>query len=48
MKSAALKRYLGRAFTYAFAIVVALWVLAPIYLLGVAAFCEHSAIYTFP
>ncbi len=48
MKPAALRRHLGRAFTYVLAIVVALWVLAPIYLLGVAAFSEQNAIYTFP
>ena len=45
---AALLRKLGRAFTYALAVLMALWVLVPIYLIGVAAFSERAAVYNYP
>ena len=45
--AAALRR-LGRALTYALAVLVALWVLAPIYLIGVAAFSPQLAVYQYP
>ena len=46
--SAATLRVLGRALTYALAILMALWVLVPIYLIGVAAFSEQLAVYQYP
>ena len=46
--SAATLRVLGRALTYALAVLVALWVLVPIYLIGVAAFSPQLAVYQYP
>lgn len=46
--SAAVLRVLGRALTYALAVLVAFWVLAPIYLIGVAAFSPQLAVYEYP
>jgi len=48
MKAGARSRRLGRVGVYLLAILMALWVLAPIYLIGVAAFSEQQAIYQFP
>ena len=48
MKPAAVRRVVGRGLTYALAILVALWVLLPIYLLGVAALSEKAATYNYP
>ena len=48
MKPGARSRRLGRAGVYLLAILMALWVLVPIYLIGVAAFSEQQAIYQFP
>jgi len=49
MKSkAAVVARLGRAATYALAALFALWVITPIYLIGVAAFSERAAVYQFP
>lgn len=48
MKSAALTRALGRALVYALAVFMALWVLLPIYLIGVAAFSKQAAVYIYP
>ena len=45
--AAALRR-LVRALTYTLAVLVALWVLAPIYLIGVAAFSPQLAVYRYP
>jgi multiple sugar transport system permease protein len=41
-------RIITRTITYIFAILVALWVLAPIYLIAVAAFGEQLAVYRYP
>ena len=41
-------RVLGRALTYTLAILIALWILAPIYLIGVSAFGEKLSAYTYP
>ena len=46
--SAATLRVLGRALTYALAVLVALWVLVPIYLIGVAALSPQLAVYQYP
>ncbi len=46
--SAGLLRAAGRALTYALAVLVALWVLVPIYLIGVAAFSPQLAVYQYP
>ena len=46
--SAATLRVLGRALTYALAVLVALWVLVPIYLISVAAFSPQLAVYQYP
>jgi multiple sugar transport system permease protein len=46
--SAGLRRRLGRALAYFLAILMALWVIVPIYLIGVAAFGEQLAVYTYP
>jgi len=48
MKPAAVRRVVGRGLTYTLAILVALWVLVPIYLLGVAALSEKAATYNYP
>lgn len=48
IRSSKLGQRITRALTYALAILVALWVLAPIYLIGVAAFSEMLAVYKFP
>ncbi|OGO77358.1 MAG: sugar ABC transporter permease [Chloroflexi bacterium RIFOXYD12_FULL_57_15] len=41
-------RVLGRALTYALAILIALWILGPIYLIGVSAFGERLSAYAYP
>jgi len=41
-------RTLGRVLTYALAILIALWILVPIYLIGVSAFGEKLSAYTYP
>lgn len=41
-------RVLGRALTYALAILIALWILVPIYLIGVSAFGEKLSAYAYP
>ena len=41
-------RTLGRVLTYALAILIALWILVPIYLIGVSAFGEKFSAYTYP
>lgn len=41
-------RVLGRVLTYAMAILIAFWILAPIYLIGVSAFGERLSAYTYP
>lgn len=46
--SNAFLRYVSRALVYLLAILMALWVLLPIYLIGVAAFSEQLAIYKYP
>ena len=46
--STALLRRFGRALTYGLAVLVSLWVIVPIYLIGVAAFSEQLAVYTYP
>lgn len=46
-RAGALNR-LGRAAAYALAVLFALWVLMPIYLIGVAAFSDRAATYQFP
>lgn len=46
--SARLTRLAGRALTYALAILMALWIVVPIYLLGVAAFSERAAVFVYP
>jgi multiple sugar transport system permease protein len=46
--SAATRRRVTRALTYALAILVALWVLVPIYLIAVAAFSPQLEVYRFP
>ncbi|MBE0680893.1 MAG: carbohydrate ABC transporter permease [Anaerolineales bacterium] len=49
MKSrASFPRVLGRILTYVLAILIALWILAPIYLIGVSAFGEKLSAYTYP
>jgi len=47
-RSAATRRRVTRALTYALAILVALWVLVPIYLIAVAAFSPQLEVYRFP
>ncbi len=42
------KRKIGRVATYLLAILMALWVIIPIYLIGVAAFSEQMAVYKYP
>lgn len=46
--SATLLHRMARAFTYGLAVLVALWVVIPIYLIGVAAFSKSLAVYTYP
>lgn len=46
--SSAFLRYVSRGFVYFFAVFMALWVLLPIYLIGVAAFSEQLAVYKYP
>lgn len=41
-------RILVRVLTYALAILIALWILVPIYLIGVSAFGEKLSAYTYP
>ena len=41
-------RILGRVLTYAVAILIALWILVPIFLIGVSAFGEKLSAYTYP
>ena len=41
-------RVIGRLLTYALAILLALWILIPIYLIGVSAFGERLSAYTYP
>lgn len=41
-------RKIGRVATYLLAILMALWVIIPIYLIGVAAFSEQMAVYKYP
>lgn len=41
-------RYVSRGLVYLLAILMALWVLLPIYLIGVAAFSEQLAVYKYP
>lgn len=48
MKPAVWTRRLARLGVYGLAILMALWVLVPIYIIGVAAFSEQQAIYQFP
>lgn len=48
MKPAVWTRRLTRLSVYGLAILMALWVLVPIYIIGVAAFSEQQAIYQFP
>lgn len=48
MKKAFLFRILGRICTYFIAIILALWVIIPIYLIGVMAFSTRASIYLFP
>lgn len=48
MKPAVWTRRLARLGVYGLAILMALWVLLPIYVIGVAAFSEQQAIYQFP
>ncbi len=48
MKSLVLRRRLSRAGVYLLAILMAAWVIVPIYLIGVAAFSTQPAIYEFP
>lgn len=46
--SATILRYISRGLTYLLAILMALWVILPIYLIGVAAFSEQLAVYKYP
>jgi len=41
-------RILGRVLTYGLAILIALWILVPIFLIGVSAFGEKLSAYTYP
>lgn len=47
-RRASFPRILGRTLTYALAILIALWILGPIYLIGVSAFGEKLSAYTYP
>src|SRR3990172_7352431 len=47
-RRASFPRVLGRVLTYALAILIALWILVPIYLIGVSAFGEKLSAYTYP
>jgi multiple sugar transport system permease protein len=47
-RRASFPRILGRILTYALAILIALWILAPIFLIGVSAFGEKLSAYTYP
>lgn len=47
-RSSSLSRILGRILTYALAILIALWILAPIYLIGVSAFGKQLSVYEYP
>src|SRR5215203_6968738 len=47
-RARARRRLIGRALTYAAAILLALWVLAPIYLITITAFSPRSAVYGYP
>lgn len=46
--SAGALRALSRALTYLLAMLMALWVIVPIYLIGVAAFSQQAAVYRYP
>ena len=48
MRSANLSRLLGRGFVYLVAILIALWILIPIYLITMAAFSPKDVIYSWP
>lgn len=41
-------RVIGRVLTYALAILISLWILVPIFLIGVSAFGEKLSAYTYP
>jgi multiple sugar transport system permease protein len=47
-RRSALLRILSRTLTYALAILLALWILVPIYLIGVSAFGEPLSVYEYP
>jgi len=47
-RRASFPRVLGRVLTYALAILIALWILVPIYLIGVSAFGEKLSAYEYP
>src|SRR5687767_14716942 len=47
-RARARKRLLGRGMTYVAAVLLALWVLAPIYLITITAFSPRSAVYGYP
>jgi len=48
VRSANLSRLLGRGFVYLVAILIALWILIPIYLITMAAFSPKDVIYSWP
>ena len=47
-RARARRRLFGRALTYAAAVLLALWVLAPIYLITITAFSPRSVVYGYP
>ena len=47
-RARARRRLIGRAMTYAAAVLMALWVLAPIYLITITAFSPREVVYGYP